>query len=350
MPAAMNRRGGVYDMRPTRPRMGTLDHEGSTTAIPFIIGTDGWGLFVHSPQDCLFNLGGPGSEDGMEGMCERRSGTGWDLFVIDGAGDASPNYSGLAGVVRAYYELTGRPPLPPKYAFGYQQSHRELRLGNVDFRQATTDFFRDTGFPCDLLIYLSSGLAGASGWNTGMGEFAFNKTVFPDPANDLAALQEAHFRVALHTHLCPEDLHGTIHDADAAAADTGHAKNYWARHAAVLDTGPVHGWWPDGGDDLSIDSRLLRHQMYWEGSLQNAPDTRPFALHRTGYASVWRYPTAPGMACSMARRTTAAVTSWLTRRWTHCQCWCGPAASSRWGVCSTTLASPVTPTPTASTT
>lgn len=289
VPSAMNRRGGIYDMHPTHPRMGTLDHDGSSVAIPFIIGSEGWGLFVRAPQDCLFNLGGPGSEVGMEGMCERRGAAGWDLFLIDGSGHAAGIEPDLAEVVRGYYELTGRVPMLPKYAFGYQQSHRELRAGDVDFKQVTTDFFRDTGFPCDLLIYLSSGLAGASGWNTEMGSFDFNDAVFPDPAADLVRLRDANFRVALHTHQCPVDLHGTIDDADPPSEESAHAKNYWARHAAVLAAGPVDGWWPDGGDELSIESRLLRHQMYWQGSLEYAPDTRPFALHRTGYAGMTRW-------------------------------------------------------------
>ena len=264
------------------------------------------GLFFHRPWECLINLDAPpvrvasdidgARPSGLEGICQRPSGRsgvgshsgdggdGWDLFIIDGGGDET-----LGQVVAGYYDLVGRPPLPPRYAFGYQQSHRELRRSKVDFRELTAKFFRDTGFPCDLLIYLSSGLAGNSGWNTGMGSFEFNDTVFGDPAADAAALHAAGYRIALHAHHCPSRLHGTVHDSDVDAADQTHTRNYWARHAAVGETAQVDAWWPDGGDDLDIDSRLRRHRMYREGALQQRPDARPFALHRTGYAGMTQW-------------------------------------------------------------
>ena len=122
-----------------------------------------------------------------------------------------------------------------------------------------------------------------------MGSFDFNPAVFRDPSTDFAQLAEANYRVALHAHQCPSNLHGTVHDANVPADDSSHASNYWARHAAVMEAGSIAAWWPDGGDDLPIDARLLRHRMYWEGALQSMPNTRPLALHRTGYAGMTRW-------------------------------------------------------------
>jgi hypothetical protein len=51
----------------------------------------------------------------------------------------------------------------------------------------------------------------------------------------------------------------------------------------------VDGWWPDEGDPLDIASRLVRNRMYWEGPQLFAPNVRPFALHRNGYAGMQRY-------------------------------------------------------------
>ena len=51
----------------------------------------------------------------------------------------------------------------------------------------------------------------------------------------------------------------------------------------------MDGWWPDEGDELPPPSRLARNQMYWEGSQLFQPNTRPFSLHRNGYAGMQRY-------------------------------------------------------------
>ena len=139
-----------------------------------------------------------------------------------------------------------------------------------------------------MLIYLSSGLED-NGWNLGLGDFEFNQTVFPNPAKDIAELQANHFKICLHTHQCPPGLHGTIHESSVAEEDEAHTQNYWRKHQQVLQEAPVDGWWPDSCDYLTIESRLSRHRMYREGSLQRNPNIRPFALHRNGYAGMTQW-------------------------------------------------------------
>jgi alpha-glucosidase/alpha-D-xyloside xylohydrolase len=51
----------------------------------------------------------------------------------------------------------------------------------------------------------------------------------------------------------------------------------------------VDAWWPDDGDELPIEARLARHRCYYEGSLQERPNVRPWSLHRNGYAGAQRY-------------------------------------------------------------
>ena len=287
-PPPMNRRGGIYDMALNGQIKGILEHGSTTSAVPYLIGANpssdsSWALFIHRPWKSLIDLTckpwAPGG-GGLEGCCTRTEGDEWDLFLVDGAN--------IADVVTGYYELTGRPPLPPRYAFGYQQSHRTLLHGGEDFKDSTAAFFRETGFPCDMLIYLSSGLAD-HGWNRGLGSFEFDPAVFPEPGRQVAALQAAGFKVNLHVHRCPSELHGAIGDAKTQADDASHAGTYWARHESLLETAPVDAWWPDGGDELEIEARLTRHRMYREGALRRRPNVRPFALHRNGYAGMTRW-------------------------------------------------------------
>ena len=61
-----------------------------------------------------------------------------------------------------------------------------------------------------------------------------------------------------------------------------------AAHKPLYDLG-IDGWWPDQGDGLDGPSQLARIRMYWEGRQQWRPNERPFALHRNGYAGMWRY-------------------------------------------------------------
>jgi alpha-glucosidase/alpha-D-xyloside xylohydrolase len=113
-------------------------------------------------------------------------------------------------------------------------------------------------------------------------------------------LHAQNFKVVLHTVLEGRRLTGSVHDACTAAPlpsgrtsdgrwpDNRQVSCYWPVHKQVYDLG-IDGWWPDQGDGLDGPSRLARHRMYFEGSLQLRPNERPFALHRNGQAGMQRY-------------------------------------------------------------
>ena len=190
-----------------------------------------------------------------------------------------------AELMREWADLTGYPHMPPLWSLGYQQSHRTLESGESVLAELKR--FRKEKLPCDAMIYLGTGFC-PSGWNTGHGSFTFNPQVFPDPAVMFRQFHDDHFKVVLHVVSPPEDLHGEVGDGGAALQDPSSAAAYWPKHREVQRTG-VDGWWPDEGDELNAASRLARNRMYWEGSQMFQPDTRPFALHRNGYAGLQRY-------------------------------------------------------------
>jgi alpha-glucosidase (family GH31 glycosyl hydrolase) len=189
-----------------------------------------------------------------------------------------------AEVLRGYAELTGFPHLPPLWALGYMQSHRTLASREEVLGIGKT--FREKKLPCDALIYLGTGFC-PSGWNTGHGSFTFNREVFPDPAAMLSEFHAMNLKVVLHT-VPPYDFHGKVTDTGSDELNPSDAANYWKQHIPAMEAG-VDGWWPDEGDLLPVESRLDRNQMYWDGPLKVHPDTRPFALHRNGYAGLQRY-------------------------------------------------------------
>ncbi len=266
-----DRRGALYPMEPTwggwnRPVLG------SVVPSPFLIGAEGWAMFVHQP-DGQFDL-----RRGRGRFIPRaasQEADRLDLFVI--------SVQEPANAVAEYDRLTGRPVMPPKWALGYFQSHRTLAGPDEPLQIART--FREKNLPCDALIYLGTGYC-PNGWNTGHGSLQFNPKAMAHPAEDIRALHDLNFKVVLHVNHAPRNLFG------ASVAETSdapqHIRNYWARHRETFALG-VDGWWPDDGDELPLEARLTRHRCYYEGPLADRPNVRPWSLHRTGYSGSQRY-------------------------------------------------------------
>jgi alpha-glucosidase (family GH31 glycosyl hydrolase) len=265
-----NRRGTTDTMRNGQHR-GDLATYGARVPIPWLIGTEGWGLFFSHPTGA-FDL------TGEQGLFTPSPDTPTrDIFVL--LADAPSELMGASA------DLTGHPHMPPLWSLGFQQSHRTLESRAEILEECKT--FREKKLPCDAMIYLGTGFC-PSGWNTEHGSFTFNPAVFPDPAAMIKQMHEEHFKVIVHVVSPPEDLHGSVKDTGAAAEDPSNAAKYWLKHKEVHNLG-VDAWWPDEGDELLPPSRLARNQMYWEGSQLFQPNVRPFSLHRNGYAGMQRY-------------------------------------------------------------
>jgi alpha-glucosidase (family GH31 glycosyl hydrolase) len=278
-----DRRGSTIGTRSGQGGYQLRTH-GGRVPVPWIIGTSGWGLFVHQPYG-TFDLS---ASDGRFLPEDSNSGP-LDLFVV---GAREP-----AAIMAEYAKLTGYPAMPPLWSLGYQQSHRTLASRDEILQEART--FREKKLPCDTMIYLGTGFC-PSGWNTDNGEFRFNEKVFPDPPRMIQQLHDDHFKVVLHIVLEGKRLEGRVADRCTAAPlpsgrtaegqwpDDRQTSCYWPAHKPLFDIG-VDGWWPDQGDGLDAPSRLARNRMYWDGSRQWRPNERPFALHRNGHPGMQRY-------------------------------------------------------------
>jgi alpha-glucosidase/alpha-D-xyloside xylohydrolase len=267
-----DRRGALYTMKDGWGAW-ELPTYGSWVAVPFLIGTDGWALFVHHPRG-QFDL--RGSEGRFQPAANARD-MPLELYVIA--------WDQPADVLQEYIRLTGRSVMPPKWALGYMQSHRTLSGPEEALQVART--MRDKKLPCDALIYLGTGYCPA-GWNLGHGSLEFNPKTFEKPAERIDQLHSLHFHVILHQNRAPRNLFGSSVTDPRDAEDANSIASYWKRHRPVFSLG-VDGWWPDDGDELPREARLARHRMYFEGPLADRPNVRPWSLHRTGYAGVQRY-------------------------------------------------------------
>ncbi len=278
-----DRRGSIDRMRSGQGGYQLRTH-GGRVPIQWLVGTEGWGLYIHHPLGS-FDLTGP------EGRFDPPPGGALplDLFVV---GTRDP-----VAIMREYARITGFAEMPPRWALGYMQSHRTLAGPDEVLQVART--FREKKLPCDALIYLGTGFT-PSGWNTYNGEFEWNPKTFPDPQRMIDALHALHFKVVLHIVLEGRRLVGTVRDpCTASPLPSGRLPDgrwpeerqvscYWPVHRRLADAG-IDGWWVDQGDGLDAPSRLARNRMYFEGSQQLRPDARVFALHRNGYAGMQRY-------------------------------------------------------------
>ncbi len=284
--AQFDRRGHAYPMINNQSGYRLTTFSGRM-AVPWLISPAGWAIFFQSPHGRI-DLSGNADPWAVD-LDATPISTEFGRLVTKPGHEPLPldffvSMATPTELMTEYAVLTGFPSMPPLWALGYQQSHRTLK----DFEEVlgVAKSFREKQLPCDVLIYLGTGWC-PSGWNQSHDSFDFNPEVFSKPAEQIRALKDLNFRVVLHSTYPPKRLYGSVHD-EPAERDDHSAVHYWRRHVPVMRLG-VDGWWPDAAENLSVQSRLARIRMYWEGPQLERPNERPYALHRTGYAGMQRY-------------------------------------------------------------
>jgi alpha-glucosidase len=237
-----------------------------------------------------------------------------------------------ANVLERYTRLTGRMPLPPRWALGYHQSRWSYYPASELYRLA--EEFRGRRIPCDG-IHLDIHYMNA------YRVFTWHPERFPDPARLIADLELQGFKVtaivdpgvkvdeAYEVYTAGRARHafvqwpdgreyvgrvwpGRVMFPDFSCPDT---RDWWGGlHRALLDSG-IRGIWNDmnepsifclrrtmpdalrfrndghgaGHDELHNQYGLLMARASWEGYRRVRPDRRPFVLTRSGFAGVQRY-------------------------------------------------------------
>jgi alpha-glucosidase (family GH31 glycosyl hydrolase) len=278
-----DRKGQTYTNRNGQGGYQLRTH-GGRVPIQWLIGTDGWGMYIHQPLG-EFDLTGPRGV-----LTPASDALPIDVFIV---GSPDPKV-----ILREYARLTGFAELPPLWSFGYMQSHRTL--AGPDEIEWVARTFREKRLPCDALIYLGTEFT-PSGWNTRNGEFGWKTENFPDPKAFIDRAHVRNYKVVLHVVIEGQRMSGAVTDpcTPEQAVPSGRTADdrwppdrsvpcYWPYHKPLYDLG-VDGMWPDQGDGLDEPSRLARIRMYWEGPQQYRPNERPFALHRNGSPGMQRY-------------------------------------------------------------
>jgi alpha-D-xyloside xylohydrolase len=193
---SVNHRGHVRAMQlELDGEIESLNNE-AHVPIPFLIGTRGWGVFVESPYPGVFDVAAQSPE-----LVEITFGTG--LASADGLAVHLFAADHPLDVTKLYYDVTGYPVLPARWA-----------LGPWIWRDESDD---QAQVESDLETIRALDLATSAYWidrpyASGVNSFDFEPLRFPDPARMIARMHELGFRTALwHTPY--------VDDSDPATAD-----------------------------------------------------------------------------------------------------------------------------------
>jgi alpha-glucosidase (family GH31 glycosyl hydrolase) len=310
---------GPYGNAREKSCPGVAGQGNGNTTVPLLVSTAGYGLFLdnHFRHAWDFTPADAWSVEAAAG--EHRY---WFIYGPD-----------PAGVLERYTRLTGRAPLPPRWALGLLQSKFGYR--SWDEVHAAAREFRARGIPCDAIIldlYWFGGVPHFGGARR-IGSLEWDTAAFPDPAASIAALARQGFRVLL----IEEPYVDEALPAFREAADGGHLATgpdgepavlekwwgrgalvdmtsqaardwWWQRHRPLVAQG-VAGWWADLGEPDSFDPDARYHggathaevhnrfALEWaralhDGARADAPHRRVFQLTRAGYAGIQRYGAA----------------------------------------------------------
>jgi alpha-D-xyloside xylohydrolase len=146
--------------------------------IPLLVGSRGYGLFVDVPTAVTFHLGSRSNR----------------TFTVEAAG-AELDYYVLAGapkdVLAAYTDLTGKPAVPPEWAFGLWASTCFVKFTEQSVL-ADARRLRQDGIPCDV-FHLDSFWQRAFMWC----DFEWDAERLPDPKRLMAELHREGFHNCL---------------------------------------------------------------------------------------------------------------------------------------------------------
>lgn len=287
--------------------------------VPFIVSSHRYGILFDSNHPGSIRMY-VGAVDSTRLTVEAASTGQWSYYLIDG--DSNDE------ILEKYTLLTGRQPLPPRWALGYIQS----KTGYENESDATVAIskLQSQGFPVDALALDPQWYGGLDN----RGSFEWDQDKWPQSVEMIRRLREKGVRTILSndpyvTAQTPDysnaeslSLFATktggrdtfvqdIPGGEAALLDIFKpATRNWltSRYKKLIDEG-IEGWWSDQTEpeyefrnaSFTPGNAFQMHNLYpllWSQNLynfyhQNYPGKRLFHLTRSGWTGAQRFGVLP---------------------------------------------------------
>ncbi|MHC1703158.1 MAG: TIM-barrel domain-containing protein [Tenuifilaceae bacterium] len=285
--------------------------------LPIVTSSRGYGIFVDNHSRGIWDIGATIQDK----MTYTFQGGATSYFFIGGNG-----YSNIAKNITL---LTGKQPLPPRWALGYIQS--KFGYQNESEARSIVSTLRSNKFPIDAIVLDLYWF----GTPQTMGKMDWDLSRFPNPTKMMSDFDEVGVKTILisETYFTQQTSNFYIASQNGYLAKNSTGNSYiigsfWAGSAGLLDiTNPqasdwfwsfyksrtdegVSGWWTDLGEPENHPNDMIHfggkrakeiHNIYgllWEKLIsdkwkQNYPAKRLFNLTRSGYAGMQRYSTFP---------------------------------------------------------
>jgi alpha-glucosidase len=313
----LNKRGRLYKMWNSDKPCYSTTEDPLYKSIPFFLSSYNYGIFFDNTHKTEFDFGKT-SEDYYSFSAPGGEMLYYFIFGRD--------YKEIIG---SYTQLTGKPIMPPKWAFGFSQSRGLLTREDLSLEIAKG--YRDRNIPCDI-IYQDIG------WTQHLQDFEWRKGNYHDPEGMLKSLAADGFKVIVSQD--PVISQANVQqwrEADSLgyfALDTRTGKSYdmpwpWGGNCGVVDfTKPgvadwwgtyqqkpladgVKGFWTDMGEPAwsnedATDRLFMQHYLGMHNEIHNVygltwdkvvkeqfekhnPNQRVFQMTRAAYAGLQRY-------------------------------------------------------------
>lgn len=313
----LDRRGESYKMWNSDQPCYSVAEDPLYKSIPFFMSNYRYGIFLDNTYKTEFKFG-----------TESR-----DYYSFEAPGGEMIYYfifgKDYKEIIKQYVELTGKPIMPPKWAFGFAQC-RGL-LTNEKLTYDIAEGYRKRGIPCDV-IYQDIG------WTQHLQNFEWRKENYRDPKKMLADLKDMGFKVVVSQdpvisqvnrrqweeadkmgYLVKDSITGKSYDmpwpwgGNCGVVDftKPEVADWWGSYQQKpLDDG-VSGFWTDMGEPAwsnedQTERLVMHHHLGMHNEIHNVygltwdrvvkeqfekrnPDKRVFQMTRAAFAGLQRY-------------------------------------------------------------
>ena len=313
----INRRGRSYKMWNSDNPCYGINDDPLYKSIPFFMSSYRYGVYFDNTFKSEFKFGTESN----------------DYYSFEAPGGEMIYYfifgNDYKQIIQSYTQLTGKPIMPPKWAFGFSQCRGDYTRETL--ARNTADEFRKRQIPCDI-IYQDIG------WVEGLQDFNWKKNNYSNPKQMVQDLGKMGYKMIISQDpVISQANNAQWKEADSLkffATDIRTGKSYdmpwpWGGNCGVVDfTKPavadwwgnyqqkplndgVKGFWTDMGepawsnedatDRLNMKHHLGKHDeihnvygLTWDKVVteqfnKHNPNKRIFQMTRAAYAGLQRY-------------------------------------------------------------